>query len=196
MKVKEITAKVVRVISVPPVMAFLLLLTVYLFKKEIYVRQMDFIVGIAALVVFPVLAYPVQRIFGDKGENKREEQRKLAFVFSLIGYTGLMLYGVIGNVHPDMRVICITYFLTVVILTIFNKVLKIRASGHAASCTSPLVFFVYLFKWYLIFPCGMLFAAILWSSLALKRHTLKEFLSGAGICIMSFLISMILVQAI
>lgn len=196
MKVKEITAKVVRVISVPPIMALFLLLVMYLFKNGIYVHKMDFIVAIAALVVFPVLAYPVQSIFGDKGENKREEQRKLAFLFCLLGYTGLMMYGIIGNVSPDMKLICITYFLTVVILTIFNKILKIRASGHAASCSSPLVFIVYQFKWYLIFPCAILFAAILWSSLELKRHTMKEFLSGAGICIMSFLISMILVQTI
>ncbi|SHO43964.1 hypothetical protein [Anaerocolumna xylanovorans] len=185
MNSKEKAAKIIRIISVPPIMALSLLLVAFFFKNEIYNRQQDFVFSIAALVVFPILAYPASEIFIRNKENKRERQRNFAFVFSLIGYTALLIYGAVFKVSSDMTAISLTYFLTVVILTLFNKIFKIKASGHAASCTSPLIFFIYFWGWPLIFPCGIAFTAILWSSLELKRHSLKEFFIGAGICILS-----------
>ena len=60
-------------------------------------------------------------------------QRKLAFIFSLIGYATALLWAILVHTSKELLMICATYFISVVILTFFNKVLKKRASGHACS---------------------------------------------------------------
>lgn len=189
---KEKIAKIIRIITIPPAMAMTLFIVLFIFRDNVFVNMSDFIAGILLLVIIPVLAYPLQSViptFKDKG---RDGQRKLAFIMSLLSYTAMMLYGIIAKVSPDMLLICLTYFLTVIILTLSNK-LHIKSSGHAASCTSPLVFFVYYFSWRAFFPSILIFLVILWSSLVTKRHTIKEFLVGSVICVISFTISFIII---
>lgn len=73
------------------------------------------------------------------------------------------------------------YFLSVLILTILNKVFKIRASGHACSCTFPYLVLIYYFGGYATVICLILYLAEFWASVYLKRHTRKEFLVGTVI---------------
>ena len=70
------------------------------------------------------------------------------------------------------------YFLAVLILTIVNKVFKIRASGHACSCTFPYLILSYYFGGYVTVICLILYLTEYWASVELKRHTVKEFLGG------------------
>ena len=189
---KEKLAKIIRIITIPPIMALFLFIVLFIFKDNLFVELADFIAGILFLVVIPTLAYPFQKFipkFKDKG---RDGQRKLAFIVTLLSYTGMLLYVLMANVSPDMLLICLTYFLTVLILTLSNK-LHIKASGHAASCSSPLVFFVYYFSWKALIPSVLAFLTILWSSLVTKRHTVKEFMVGSIICIISFAISYVII---
>lgn len=72
-----------------------------------------------------------------------------------------------------------TYFISVVLLTFVNKVLKVKASGHACSITAPCLLIAMFCGWYHIFPCLLIAAASVWASLYLKRHTVKELLFGA-----------------
>lgn len=187
---KEKAAKIIRIITVPPVMALVLFIVLFLLKDNVFKRPMDFAAGVLMLVFIPILAYPLQMAIPAVKKQGRDGQRKLAFMMSLLSYTGMLVYGILAEVNRNMLVICLTYFFTVFILTVFNKLLHIKASGHAASCTSPLLFFMYYFSWPFFIPCIIIFLMILWASLVTGRHTCKEFLTGAAICIISFTVSL------
>lgn len=70
--------------------------------------------------------------------------------------------------------------MSVVALTILNKVCKVRASGHACSCTMPYLLFSYFFGLRAVPVCVALYLAEFWASVRLKRHTVKEFILGSG----------------
>lgn len=70
--------------------------------------------------------------------------------------------------------------MSVVVLTILNKVCKVRASGHACSCTMPYLLFSYFFGLRAVPVCVALYLAEFWASVRLKRHTVKEFILGSG----------------
>ena len=74
-------------------------------------------------------------------------------------------------------------------LTVLNKGLHIRASGHGASAMAP---FLITLVWGSI-PAAFFFLVIFllsaWSSVTLGRHTLRDVLSGAACLLLSFLVS-------
>ena len=78
------------------------------------------------------------------------------------------------------------------LLTICNKGLHYRASGHASGFTGPLVLLIYLFGWKVIIPCLVIAALIIWSSIYLKRHTAKEIVGGIVVCLLSFALSLVI----
>ena len=130
------------------------------------------------LVLVPVSAYPVSRIW-NKGENSRDKERNLAFVMNLAGYVLALLTGIFGNAGEMLRMILWGYFLAVIFLTLLNRLGHIRASGHACSCTLPYLFFGRFLGIRAAVACAGLWAAEFWASVRLKRHTVKEFLLGS-----------------
>lgn len=188
---KQKIAKVIRVISIPPVMALFLFIVLFAGKPTLFNNIKHFIAGVVFLALVPVLAYPLQLIIPAFKSRGRGGQRKLAFIVTMASYTGMLIYGIVNRENKDILLISLAYFGTVFVLTIFNKLLHIKASGHAASCTSPLVFFIYYFSWPSVIPCALFFLIVLWSSIATKRHTVKEFLTGSLICAISFTISLL-----
>ena len=64
-----------------------------------------------------------------------------------------LIWAVSNPVSPQMLLLCLTYFFSVVLLTLCNKALHVHASGHACSVTGPLLLLIYLVDWTLIFPC-------------------------------------------
>ena len=150
---KNTFAKIIRIISVPPVMITFLLVILNTTRPDIFRNNVEVLTSIILLGIVPVLAYPFQLLLSSSLEDRgRIMQRKLAFIFSLIGYATALLWAILVHTSKELLMICATYFISVVILTFFNKVLKKRASGHACSITGPLVFLIYLVDWKLIFP--------------------------------------------
>lgn len=183
---KEKLAKGIRVITVPPVMAGLLILIIALTHSEVFRGVGDILLTVMCLSVIPVLAYPLQPLIpGFKGKG-RNGQRNLAFLLTIIGYIIGMITGYLTHVSAVLQFIFNVYFVSVLVLTLFNKVLHIRASGHACSIAGPLVFLVYFLGPYLILPCLMIASLITWSSLTLKRHTKSELAFGALSAILAF----------
>lgn len=86
------------------------------------------------------------------------------------------------------------YFISIVILTIFNKLFHIRASGHSCSITGPLILLIYFVGTWCIFPSLLIYAAVLWSSIELKRHTVKDLIMGSLACIVAFELSLVLLS--
>ena len=192
---KNTFAKIIRIISVPPVMITFLLVILNTTRPGIFRNNVEVLTSIILLGIVPVLAYPFQLLLSSSLEDRgRIMQRKLAFIFSLIGYATALLWAILVHTSKELLMICATYFISVVILTFFNKVLKKRASGHACSITGPLVFLIYLVDWKLIFPCIIIAMLIFWSSLYLQRHTKTDLFYGVLSSLLAFALSFIIIM--
>ena len=187
-------AKIIRIISVPPIMVTFLLVILNTARPDIFRNNVEVLISIILLGIVPVLAYPFQFLSSSLEDKGRIMQRKLAFIFSLIGYATALLWAILVHTSKELLMICSTYFISVVILTFFNKVLKKRASGHACSITGPLVFLIYLVDWKLIFPCLIIATLIFWSSLYLQRHTKTDLFYGVLSNLLAFALSFIIIM--
>lgn len=100
---KERIAKIIRIATIPPIMALVLLVTVYIFRPLTFGNVTNFLLSVVFLVLFPILAYPLQRFIPQFKNEGRNGQRTLAILLSNAGY----LFGVIAAmqlrlilVHP------------------------------------------------------------------------------------------------
>lgn len=175
----------IRIISIPPLMVTYLLALLFFFRDGVFATTGEFITALAALAIFPALAYPVAAIVPSLRKGGRPMQRKIAFLFSVIGYIGGFIYALTAGFSKPVLTIFTAYLASLLFLVLFNKVFKIRASGHACSVTSPLFFATYYFGLGALLPSALLYAAIFWASLVTKRHTVKEFILGTAVCIVS-----------
>lgn len=181
-------AHVVRVVTIPPLMIATLLCMLYFAKGFSFASRIDMSVAFAGLVLLPVLAYPVWSVFGNKTSDKRKGQRRLAFIFSIIGYVCCFIYSLRFGTAA-IREIFYTYFFTVILLALLNKVFHVRASGHAASSISPVVFSTAYLTPTVTFLFGVLFAASVWASIYLKRHKWQDIMAGICSMIASFILA-------
>lgn len=193
---KERIAKVIRVLSVPPVMVSALILILAFNKDGIFRNILEIVISIVLLGFVPILAYVLNGILPGFKEQGREGQRKLAFITNFIGYSAAFLWALISDVENALLLICSTYFFSVLFLTICNKIFHYRASGHACSFTGPLVLLIYFWGWKVIIPCLLIAALIIWSSIYLKRHTVKELTGGIVVCLFSFALSLFLITLV
>ncbi len=188
---KEKIAKLIRIITVPPLTVTAMLLTLYFNKRELFDRVSYIGIMISLLGILPVLAYPMQKLIPKLNNDGREGQRKLAFIMSVIGYTTAFVWAFACKTGKDILLICSTYFLSVVFLTICN-LLHFKASGHACSITGPLLFLLYFMGGKFIIPIVIIASAVIWSSLTLKRHTVSQLIGGIASCVIAFGISIVI----
>lgn len=193
---KEHFAKTIRILSVPPIMVLVFILILAFNKNNIFRDSTEIIIMIALLGLVPALAYVLSGLIPKVKEQGREGQRKLAFITNLAGYSIALLWAILTNVRKELLLICLTYFFSVVILTICNKGFHFRASGHASSFTGPLILMSYFLGWKVIIPSLLIAALIIWSSLYLKRHTIKELDGGMLVNILAFIFSVIIVTVL
>lgn len=189
---KQYLAKAIRVISIPPVMVFTLVVVLNIAREDIFLNVQEISMSVICLAIVPVLAYPLQRIIPGKKDKRREGQRKLAFLLSAAGYLTAWLFGIIAKCNSNLMMIFGTYLLSVIILIICNKGFKLRASGHACSVSGPILFLCFLLGWKAAVLCILLYWAILWASLELKRHTLRDFIMGTAACVAAFLCNLLI----
>lgn len=189
---KERLAKTIRILSVPPIMVSVFIVILVFNKNNIFRNATEIIIMVVLLGLVPVLAYVLSGIIPGVKAQGREGQRKLSFITNLVGYSMALLWAILTNVRKELLLICLTYFLSVVFLTICNKGFHFRASGHASSFTGPLVFLIYFFGWKVIVPSLLIASLIIWSSIYLKRHTIKELVGGILVNILAFTFSIII----
>ena len=181
---KEKTAKFIRVLSVPPVMIALLVWLLAAKCGDIFRSPGEILGTLLFLGFLPVAAY--LPCFNDAGEGKRESQRKHAFLFTLVGYTAMVIWVNAIFASAKLMLIAHTYFFSILLLTLFNRVLKIRASGYACSVTGPILLTAYLLGWQWCLPWCLLAWGVAWSSLCLGRHTKGQLAAGALTCCAAF----------
>ncbi len=189
---KEKSAKIIRVITVPPILVAVLITILAFEKHDIFKYNWVIAYCIFFLAIIPVLAYPLQKIIPAFKDKKREGQRKLAFILNFAGYGIGALISYILQLGQQIYFIFDTYFISVILLIVFNKLLKLRASGHACSATGPLLFLIYFMGSIYIIPCVIAALLIGWASIYLKRHTLRDFVTGMIICVVAFFLSFLL----
>ena len=187
MPVLRSVAKVIRFITVPPlvVTAELLLL---LFFEDVFPQMLDFWLAFLCLAVVPCMAYPLQRLVPSWRAKGQRMQRKLAFILSPVGYTAAVLCSILRDAIPNLLYISVVYLVSVVMLTAMNKLMPFHASGHGCVLCGS-VFLPCLFMgWIAFIPGAIFFAASFWASVYLKRHTVREFLLGAACSALSALV--------
>lgn len=184
----------IRKLTVPPVIVTLFLLILWKLKPEVFSGKPDLCISIAALGFFPVLAYAVCAVVPSLKKGGRDTQRRLAFVFTFIGYLLAWAYGHLQGVSDKLLLIYDTYFFSVVLLVVLNFIFRIKASGHACSVTGPLALSIYLIGAASILPCIILEAVSCWASLQSKRHTFKQIIIGAAAAVIAFLASLVRYQ--
>lgn len=183
---KEKTAKIIRVVTVPPVLAVIMLLVLYGYYGRRFAMPVQIFTAIVFLGIIPLLSYPLAYLWKDLLEI-REKQRKLAFILNFIGYFGAFVIGNAMNFSKMLRFIFAVYIVTVAVLTFLNKCLHLRASGHAASCAAPCIILSTAIGGGMTKISLLLYCAELWASVKLKRHSISEFLAGGLTAAVAFL---------
>ena len=179
-------AHAIRIVCVPPVMVGILLVLLFTLRDDVFAAPAEFIASLLGLTALPILAYPVSVLIPAIRKKGREGQRSLAMYFSTVGYIGVFIYGLVAHVGTGLMHIYAGYLFSVVIILVGNKVFKVRISGHACSVSGPTVYSAYFLGLWGIIVGVLCWAAILWASLVMKRHTLKEFILGTLTCLFSF----------
>lgn len=187
--------RALRVITIPPVFAMALLLTVYFARSTPFMSPLEALLGVLFLAVLPALAYPLQKYiphFRDKG---REGQRSLAMLFSAAGYLLGLVTAFATEAPINLCVIYLEYLLCGIVLLLFNKGFHLRASGHACGIVGPVSLLLY-FELYVPAVIGaLLIIPVLVSSVKTGRHTVGQLVGGCLIAAMCLLLIVFLLSA-
>jgi hypothetical protein len=180
-------AKLIRTLTIAPVGALVLVSVLYFDKGASFGNIISYLLSIIYLTVLPVLAYPLQPYipgFRDKG---REGQRNLAIIMATIGYLCGILTLLFMKATKMLWMVYLVYFFSGIGIALFNKILKIRASGHACGIVGPIALASYFIGIRGILTGVIIFFLVCWSSIKLKRHTISQLLWGSLIPLIALL---------
>ncbi|MEL4105286.1 hypothetical protein AAFA46_00375 [Oscillospiraceae bacterium WX1] len=189
---KQHLAKVIRTITVPPIMALALLMILFGAKPEFFGNSLNLILAILFLVVFPILAYPLQPLIPYFRGKGRDGQRSLAMWMASAGYIFGAVTAIFLPVSNYLLIIYLTYLISGLSLVLLNKVFKIKASGHACGVAGPVFSLIYFLGPWQLFGIFLL-AAVFWASLNMGRHDKSELLIGTTVPTYALLLSFLIV---
>lgn len=145
-----------------------------------------------AFVMIPAAIVKIlvkKKIFSNFDVSVQKQRPLLYFIL----FTSALVYLSIAHFfHAPIVLIAQTLIILLVLITLFlvNKITK--ASGHMAFLSEAVMMLVFAYNnW--IFLLGFIFVGVLaWSRLELKRHSLREVVTGATIgIILSALVAII-----
>lgn len=177
---KKLFAKIIRVLTVPPIMSLALFSVLYA-RGGVFNNLRDFIMAIVFLSLFPASAYALQPVFPHFRGKGRSGQRTLAMIMSCLGYVFSIIYSAVFHVGTELFTVFMTYLLSGVVLLILNKAFGVKASGHACGLMGPVAVLAYFAGWLPLVIGLALFALTMWGSLKINRHTAAQFILGAFI---------------
>ena len=187
MKVIDLIAKTVRVVTVPALTSGCAMTLLWLSDTVIYRSVLDYLMVLLGLTMVPLLSYGFTAAVPILREQGRETQRKYAMYFSAVGYLAAFGYGLFAHATGPYRVITGTYVISIVLLLVLNKGLRFKASGHACSTAGPLVAMSYfLGGWYIVAGAAVC-ALVIWASMEQKQHRFWELMTGSAVSGVSFL---------
>ena len=180
-------AKIIRGITVPPAIVTVLFVLLYFLRDDVIPNPLDLVFSLFFLAVVPVLAYPLQAIVPAFRPGGQKMKRKLAFILSIMGYIAAFTVSLVRGAVPNLAYIDAVYLCSVLVLTALNVFTPWHASGHACSIVGPIALLACFFGWGAILAGAAVIALSFWSSVYLKRHTVREYLLGAVSSLLSAL---------
>ena len=184
-------AKVISILTVAPLMALLLLSWLYCADPVLFGGLFQYLLAVLFLVVLPIFAYPLQKILPPFRSQGRPGQRKLAFFMAVLGYTLGIVCAAIARAPKTLWLIYLTYFFSGILLTLLNRVTKVRASGHACGVAGPIALLIYM-RGAPALPMLLLLPLVYWARLAMKRHTPVDLVWGTLTPLAALLLSLLL----
>lgn len=179
--------KILRILTVAPFMALIMFTIIYALSPELTTGLGNYFILVSFVVIFPLLAYPLQRFIpGFKGKGRRG-QRNLAIIMSFAGYIFCTIIILLIASTRLEKLISVTYLFSGILMALFNKAVKINASGHACGIAGPIAVLTYIYGWYGLLALPLIVAVCV-SSIRMKSHTLLQFVSGAIISVASMFI--------
>ena len=183
--------KAIRILTLAPILASISLLLLFQLRPDIFPNGvMDLGWSLFFLGVLPLTAYPLQPFFPPFKNQGREGQRHLAILMAVTGYLGGFIYTQIMHTPWNLLLIFLEYLISGALILLFNKVLKIKASGHACGVAGPLFYLCYFIGCKALWAIPVVFL-VYWSSLRMKRHTWSELIWGTFIPLLSLTILLI-----
>ena len=190
---KQKIAKIVRVATLAPIIALIAATIMFVCKPEIFGDAATYILTLVFLTVLPLLAYPLQPVFPAFRDKGRSGQRTLAMIMAVVGYILGIIFALVWQLSQTLFMFFLTYLLSGLLLLLFNKGFKIKASGHAGGVSGPIVFLIYVFGPVALWGIPVLIA-VYWASLCMKRHTPGELEFGSVIPPAAVLIAWLLLS--
>jgi len=188
-------AKAIRILTVAPLFALIAFLLLWFLKREVFVEVRGLLLAILMIVIFPILAYPLQPLFPHFKNKGRKGQRQLAIIMSMIGYALGIIVSFAFSFSDGTKMIFICYSVAGLFIFLFSKFTSVKASGHTCGVTGPIIYLTYFLGAYALF--GFIFLLLVyWSSLYMKRHTLLELVWGTIVPIIAFLSAYLLIVVI
>lgn len=160
-------------------------------RPELFTSSL-FWFSLLSVVLIPLLPYPISLLWRKDVAARREKQRSLAFILTLLGHVTALIYGYLARAKTELILILWTYFLSIILLFIFNKPLHIRASAHGAGMAGAFLLMPWLLGSLWCLPCAVIVIAVCWSSITLGRHTGRELALGGCCGGISFLLSLVI----
>ena len=177
---KHHLAMLIRYVSVVPVIAFALLTSMFVLEPATMGSWTVYLLNVLFLTVLPLLAYPLQQVMPGFRSKGRDGQRDLAMLMAVLGYIGAVAASLAAKSPLPALTVSFTYFFSGVLIAVFNKLFKIKASGHACGVSGPIATaVVFLGPWALL--ALILLPAVYWASLYMKRHDWPQLLWGTVI---------------
>lgn len=171
--------KIIRIITLAPLLAGFSAAMIALFCPGVFPAFWHFAYTFAFLTVLPLTAYPLQRFipgFKDKG---RSGQRILAMIFAVAGYILCLAVNAFSAASAGMWLITLEYFISGVLILVFNKVFHIKLSAHGCGTVGPVFLLLYFG---LPVPAAVMFvlsALSYYASVRAKHHTLPQLIGGS-----------------
>lgn len=174
----EKTAKVIRIITLAPILAGVMLIWIQSANPGAFPSWGYFAYTFFLIAILPVFAYPVQKMLPRFREKGREGQRHLAMIFAFLGYALDLVVNLIVGAPDVLLYISLLYVCSGLLILVFNRLFHLRASGHAAGATAAvLVLMTMNIRGAFLFA-GLILLAVYASSILIKRHTFWQLLGG------------------
>ena len=187
---KEKVAYIISAIFIVPIVALMVLLIMwYDNSTSNFNDNICYLVNsVIFFTVIPISAYIVVRLNPNLKIGGRNIERKMAFIFALIGYIlGNLSLLIMKRPTKPMIIFYLSYLISATILAIINKFFNFKASGHACGITGPILALNFFTGPKMIWMF-LLVPLVIWSRVVLKRHDMKQLIVGAAVSFFSTLL--------
>lgn len=175
-KAKNIASKVIRILTVPPVLALLMFTYLWFFMPSVFITIVDFVLAVLFICILPSLAYALQPAL-KRWFPGRDGQRNLAMILSVTGYICGFVTCLALHQSPYLFLIYCAYFICGLAVLISSKVFLFKLSGHAVGVAGPVAILT-IFRQPICLIGIPILVFVFISSYQLKRHTIPQIVSG------------------